>query len=52
MAQNQTIISQVNTSVEATKYQTVNSDDIPAPDPTPAPDDIVQKIKSGQLIQH
>lgn len=52
VAQNQALIAQVNQSVEATKYLTVDPNSIKPPDDTPAPDDIVQKIKSAQLIQH
>jgi hypothetical protein len=51
-AANQALAAKVMQSAQATKYQTVSSDSIPPTDTTPAPQDIVDKIKSAQLIQH
>ena len=50
VAAQQELARQVLESAQASKYQTVTADSIPPVDTTPAPQDIVDKIKSGQLI--
>ncbi len=52
IAEYKTLTERVMQAAQAVKYQTVNPDDIKPPDATPAPDDLVQKIRSAQLIQH
>jgi hypothetical protein len=52
VAANQALTFQVMQSAESTMYQTVDPSTIGAPDSTPAPQDMVDKIKSAQLIQH
>jgi len=52
VANQQALTTKVRQTAEATKYQTVSAADIPPVDTTPAPQDLVDKIKSGQLIQH
>ena len=47
VASHQALAAQVRQSAEATKYQTVTSESIAPTDTTPAPQDIVDKIKSA-----
>jgi hypothetical protein len=52
LANQQALAAEVMQSAQATKYQIVASESIKPADTTPAPQDIVDKIKSAQLIQH
>ena len=44
--------AQIRQQAEITKYQKVDTETIPAPDTSPDPDDIMAKLKSGELIHH
>lgn len=52
VASYQVLAVQVLESNQASKYQTVTAESIPPVDNTPAPQDVLDKIKSGQLIHH
>lgn len=52
LSANATITAQIRQQANAAKYETVNSQNIPAPDTTPVPAEILEKLKSNQLIHH
>jgi len=52
VANHQALVVSVQQQAEASKYQTVTAQSIPAASTNQAPDDAVQKIKSKQVVYH
>jgi len=52
VANHQALVVPVQQQAQASKYQTVNSENIPAPSTDQAPTDAVQKMKSNQVMHH
>lgn len=52
LAQRQVLVAPVQQQAQASKYQTVNSQNIPAPSTNQPPQDVVAKMKSNQVMFH